>query len=253
MTRLLAAMDDSAAARPVLDVARALAPQFGCEVSAVTVATDGPGTTAGAVAAAAGERLAVLHGDPVERLAEAVAADDVCGVVVGARGRPTGRRPAGHVACALATTCGKPVVVVPPEVAPVPTLERVLVAVEAPGEVASGLEGAPIVAPGTAVEVVAVHVNDETTLPGFSDQPQHEVEAFAEEFLARAFPDRSDHLRLELRVGVPVEEVLAVARDVGAQLVVVVWSCRMAPDHGLFVQALLAASHLPVLLVPAGG
>ena len=68
MTRVLAAIDDSAAAQPVLAMARALTAVWDAEVEAVQVQEDG-GTTARAAADAAHLQLHLLpDGDVATQL-----------------------------------------------------------------------------------------------------------------------------------------------------------------------------------------
>jgi len=112
MNTVLACIDNSAAARPVLALARALAPLFDAEVEAVHVVEDGE--TAREAARAFDVKIHTLHGDVVEALADAIREENVVAAVVGARGRPKGPRPAGHVALELAERADAPVLVVPP-------------------------------------------------------------------------------------------------------------------------------------------
>lgn len=112
MTQILAAIDDGPAARPVIDTAVWLGRLLGVSVAALHVREDGV-ETASAIAATRGLTVNVVEGDSVDALIEAIAAPDVLLGVVGARGVPSGRRPAGHVALAVAQAVAKPLVVVP--------------------------------------------------------------------------------------------------------------------------------------------
>jgi nucleotide-binding universal stress UspA family protein len=67
MTRVIAALDNSLAARPVLATAQSLAKLFGARVDAVHVRMDGA-RVASSEAAAAGLELHMLTGPTVERL-----------------------------------------------------------------------------------------------------------------------------------------------------------------------------------------
>ena len=134
MKKVIAAIDNSAAARPVLAMAQAVASALGGTLDVVHVIEDGD-ETARASAEAAGAALRTLSGDPVEQLARAVAEEDVVALVLGARGGLGGPRPAGHLALTLAGRTDKPVVVVPPDAQPPEQLHRVLVAMEgSPGK-----------------------------------------------------------------------------------------------------------------------
>ena len=57
-------------------------------------------------------------------------------------------------------------------------------------------------------------------------------------------------MALETRVGVPGEHVLRVARDAGADMVALGWSQKLEHGHAAVVREVLAASPMPVLLVP---
>ncbi len=248
MSTVLAAIDDSAAARPVLAAAAALAPLWDATVEAVQVAEDG-GNTARAAADAAQVHLRTLgDGDVATRLVELSHEPAIVAIVIGARGRPKGRRPAGHVTWDLITRCEKPVVVVPPDARVQPAMRRVLLALEGTPSNSKGTEPIHALAERGALEVVAVHVFGEDELPRFSDQVQHETAAFAEEFLACY---GSGCTRLEFRVGTPAEEVLSTAAALDADLIVLAWSRNLAPGRALFVRHVLEHSQIPMLLLSA--
>jgi hypothetical protein len=105
--------------------------------------------------------------------------------------------------------------------------------------------------PGAAhVDVVILHVLEEHTLPAFSDQPQHEWEAFGREFLARYSPWPVEHVRLETRVGRPDQHILPVARETDCDLIVLAWAQDPAPGRACIVRDTLRRGTIPVLLVP---
>ncbi|MFI5053538.1 MAG: universal stress protein [Acidimicrobiia bacterium] len=251
MTVVLAAIDDSAAARPVLATARAMAALWDVGVEALHIGDDG-GKTAGAAAAACGVALRVMAGDVLTRLLEAASSTSVVAVVIGARGWPGGRRPAGHVALEFITRCGKPVIVVPPEASPVAAFHHVLVALEGTRPTSRALGSALELGRTHGLDVTVVHVDDHASIPFFSDQTQHETEAFATEFLARYTP-AGVQPPLELRVGEPAEQVLSVCDDAAADLLVVAWSCSLAEGRARFVRHVLEHARIPVMLVPTAG
>ena len=102
-----------------------------------------------------------------------------------------------------------------------------------------------------AVDVLILHVLDEASLPLFTDQPQHETEAWTTEFLARYCPRGLRSVRLALRVGRPEETILCVAEESGVDLVVLGWNQRLAPGRAAIVRAVLERGRLPILLIPA--
>jgi nucleotide-binding universal stress UspA family protein len=197
--------------------------------------------------------MRTVPGDPVTRLSERAADADVVAVVIGARGLPAGRRPAGHVAVELLTRCDKPVVVVPPDVPCPRELRRMVVALEGSSETSRVLGPTVKFGHGEGIEVIAVHVDDEASMPLFSDQPQHETDAFVKEFLARYGPTDNVPPALELRIGEPAEQVLAMCEETAADMVVVAWSCSLAGGHARFVRHLLEHARIPILLIPTQG
>ena len=250
MSLVIAAIDDSPAARPVLMAALAVAPALGASLEAVHVIEDGD-TTARAAAEAAGVPFRSLEGDPLEQLIAMSQEPEVAAVVIGARGRPGGHRPAGHLALQLAGRADAPVVVVPPDAEPLERLHRVLVAMEGTPAKARSLKRAVELAAAAGLELVVVHVDDESSMPSFSDQIQYEAEAYAQEFLARFVPN-APAARLELRVGVPADEILATMDEVTAEMVAVGCPQTDDPDRGAVVRQLLDHSRIPILLVPLG-
>jgi nucleotide-binding universal stress UspA family protein len=248
MKRVLAAIDNSLAAQPVLGLAGLLAERFGADVEAVHVRVDGDEIVQKA-AAAAGIDVRTLSGRVVETLAREAEPDDVAALVLGSRGRPHSRRRVGQTAFSVLESMEKPLAVVPPD-ARLERLERVLVPLEgtvssslAPHRVIELVEGAPF-------DVVVLHVHDEDSLPAFTDQPQHETAAWGDEFLARYCPWGIADVRFEVRVGRPDEEVLRTAEETGADLIALGWSQALAGGRAPIVRAMLDRGRLPVLLVP---
>jgi nucleotide-binding universal stress UspA family protein len=248
MSKVLAALDNSVAAQPVLSTARALAPTLDAQVEAVHVRTDGDGVPARA-ARAAGVGLRELDGEPVPTLIAAAHEDDVVALVVGARGTPLGKRPLGATALAVATAVGKPVVVVPPDARHPGRLRRVLVPLEGTVSTSLAPRGVIELARETDLDVLIVHVRDAESLPVFTDQPQHEATAWAEEFLARWCPWGVGTARLEVRVGRPEEVVTGVADELDADLVALGWGRQLAAGRGPVVRAALGRT-VPVILIP---
>jgi len=250
MSILLAAVDSSAAAQPVLAVARELARLMGAEVEAVHVDEPTRATTAAAITTAA--RVRRRHerkGDVVRVIRSVVAERDAVAVVVGARGLPGGASPAGHVTTELVQTLDVPVAVVPPDTAPCP-IRRVLVAVEGDGESHALRHLVRHLRHGPTLDVVALHVFEPDRLPLFGDQPVLETEAWADEFARRSLRGSAGNVRIESRVGVPPRALRDAARELDANLVVVAWHRDLSGGHGRIVRGLLDGADVPVLLVP---
>jgi nucleotide-binding universal stress UspA family protein len=249
MKVVLAAIDNSLAGKPVIAAARALADVLGAHVEAVHVAADGT-RTARSAAAVAGVPLRTVTGSVVDALVAQGQSPDVLAMAIGARGTPAGPRPLGGTAAAVATRLLKPVVIVPPEAVVPPIFRRILVPLEAvlsqsrlPGSVYD-------LAGDFEIDVVALHVLDEASIPAFTDQPQHEHTAWAREFLARYCPRGLGRVDLETRVGRTEELVVPVAEQCGCDLIALGWSQELAPGRATVVRETLKRSRLPVLLTP---
>lgn len=160
----------------------------------------------------------------------ALADDEAALGVLGVRGLPGGRRPAGHTALAVAGRAAKPLVVVPPQPRhpPPARLHRVLVPLDGTPRATQAVEQATRRFAGSGVEVVALHVFDAATVPRFWDRPEYNHDAWAQEFLARWCPTPGP--RLELRTGRPGGRVLEVAGAERADMIALGWSQNLAPD-----------------------
>lgn len=245
---VVAALDNSPAAEPVLRVAVALAEGLGATVRAVHVRVDGD-RTARSVAESAGVPFEERTGDVVEVLRATAREPGVTLVVLGSRDRPTTTR-AGSVALAVAEHPPVPIALVGPDDRVPERIRRVLVALEASVARREALEEAVEVVDGPDREVVVLHVDDEANLPAVSDQPQHEAAAYAAEFVARYCPPGLTPVRLELRVGDPVQELLAAVDELGVDLVALGCPRSVAPGRAEVARALIGRSPVPVLVVP---
>lgn len=244
---ILAAIDNSAAARPVLAAAVAVAPFSRARVRAFHVRSDGD-HTAHNVATAAKVELVETTGDPVQEIIEAARAADVAVVVLGTHGIPESHH-VGHVAAAVLVQVEKPVVVVPPEAQPIAHVRRVLVPLAAEPRTARSLQPAIQHAAEAHLDVVLLHVFSEESIPSFSDH-EYETESWIHEFAARYAPIAPHNVRIELRVGDPADTVLEVAREIGADLIALGWSLDLSPGHASVVRTVLERGHVPVALVP---
>lgn len=247
MKTVLACIDASAAAQPVLDAALAISRLFGAAVEAVHVAEDDEATATG-TAGAHDLPLRTLHGDVIEELVSRTRDKDVVAVAIGTRGRPMGPRPAGHVALELANRSDAPVLLVPPDAKVAGEIHRVLIAMEGTRATARNLKRAVELTTAADIELVVIHVDDEESIPMFSDQVQHETDAYAHEFLARYAPG-APTARLELRIGDPAEEILHAIQSIQPDVVVVGWRQDSEPGQCEVAREVLERSHLPVLLV----
>ena len=248
MPTLLAALDNSAACTPVIRMAKVLAPILGAGVEAVHVAENGF-DTAEASARAADVPFRAVRGDPLGELLGLVGDSGVVGAAIGVRGLPGSHRVPGHLMLQLADQCGKPLLAVPPESHIPDELHRVLIAMEGTASRPRRLNHALELVNALGLEVIVVHVNDEDAIPSFSDQVQHETDAYADAFLGR-YARGLQRSQLELRIGDPAREILAVADERDVDLVAMGWPSGAGPGRGLIARAVLQHNHVPTLLVP---
>ncbi len=248
MSRIIAAVDDSACAHPVVAAAQLLAPVFGADVEGLHVA-DVEGRTAAAAAAGFRVPFRTVPGDPLALLVELAGADDVVGFAIGQRSHVAAAA-TGHLALGLADSVDQPVLVVSPHAVLPDRFRRVLIAMEGVPGNARDLKRALALASGAELELIVVHVDDEASVPSFSDQVQYENEAYAQEFLARYAPGAPD-ARLELRIGAPVDQILRTCEEEQPDVVAMGWPHAHVhdPQRGAVVRAVLERSPVPVLLV----
>ena len=236
--RVLAAVDNSLAANPVLVTARALARALGARVEAIHVRSEVDEAPAEA-AAAVGVPLRVVGGPVVERLQDAAADPDTVALVIGARSRATSPQGLGSTALAVATSSNKPVVVVPPVGRIAPRLRKILVPLE--GTVSTSLAPRSIVelARNSDIEVVALHVDEDGSAPE------------DDEFLRRFCPWGIGHTTLVKRTGQREGVIPAVGDELCCDLIALGWARELAAGRAGVVRAALERSPLPVMLIPA--
>jgi hypothetical protein len=250
VTRVLAAIDNTAAARPVLRAATAFADLLNAEVEAIHAREDGD-RIARAAAEAAGVPLRRTPAQVVPALQEEGGAADVAALVLGARAVAAGSRPAGHVALQLAVSLPKPLLIVPPDAVVPSVFARILVPLNGKRTTAAALAETLTLACDRELEVVVLHVHELDSLPLFTDQPQHELTAWTQEFLRRHCP-HPEQVRLEVRIGVPGQHVLGVAEEMNPDMIALGWSQELAEGRAAVVREALERSRVPVLLVPVG-
>lgn len=249
MTRVIAALGEDAAARPVAEAARVFAALFDADVEAVHIREDRK-RLADEAARLAGIELHTLTGSPLSELVAIAKRPDVGAIVLGTRGAEGGPKPAGSTALKLMTTVPKPLIAVPPDVEQPLRLRSILTPLEGTALSSAAVDDVIMRAGGLGVEVMILHVLGAGTLPAFSDQAGHEERAWAREFVARHCPCPIEDVRLELRVGAPGEQVLDAAERLGPDLLALGWSQRLDPGRALVVREALSRSRVPILLIP---
>jgi nucleotide-binding universal stress UspA family protein len=248
MSTVVAALDASAAARPVLESALRMAELTGADVEAVHVGS----TTDGLVAELARRfdlPLRLLAGPVEAALLQRLNAPDVVVAVIGARGATGGRQPAGHAATELMQRARCPVLVVPPDLAcPQPSRwRRLLMPLEGTAESSQAAAEALDALITGEIETIVLHVFTPATAPPMLDRPSRDLELWADEFLARHGPPTA---RIECRTGSAADQIARVCDAEHADLVALSWSQNMSPGHAAVIRDVLGRSTIPVLLLP---
>lgn len=246
MTTVLALLDASAAARPVLEAALRLGELAALPVEAVHV-VDGPVQSDETLARRAGVALRLLPRPLDQALLDAVEDPTVAAAVVGARSTPGGRRPVGSNALSLLERTGKPVLVVPPEALSPAPFRRLLVPLEGTASAAQPVVTALLPLVRTEAEFVVLHVFTEDTLPRMLDRPVRDLDLLGDRFLARHLPGAA---RIELRRGPVAARVAELTAELGADVVVLSWSQDSSPGHAATLRGVLGTSAVPVLVLP---
>ena len=202
------------------------------------------------LASAAGVELREVTGSPIEQIVAAAQDPDVAALVIGARGVHGGPQPAGHTALEVITRVQKPVAVVPPHATPPKQIARILVPLEGTSQSSHALEDTIKLAHRRRLEILVLHVHSPATVPAFSDHDPHATTAWEREFLARYIATPHDRVSLLRRLGVPADDIVAVAHEIAADLIVLAWSQDLSPGRARVVAETLAHSKIPVLLIP---
>ena len=251
MTVILAALDSTVAAGPVMEVAVAMGTLTGAHVEGVHVHVGveptGSVTAPQPVAGHSDVPIHLLEGQVGPSLLAAAGRPEVIAVVIGARDSPHRHHYVGRTARHILEHAVKPVVVVPPKATPPGPIDHLLVPLEGT-EVSSRpvLEQLlPLLV--TEVELVVLHVFNETTLPTMLDRPVRDLDVLGREFLLHHCPNAT---RIEFRTGPIAARVTEVSEDVGTDLVVLSWSQNPSPERARVVREVLGDSVLPVLLLP---
>jgi hypothetical protein len=249
MNTVIAAVGNDAAARSVLGVAAAAAHVLDADVDAVHVG-DGSARTAAAAARSAGVPLRTLRPPVAPALIAAARGPTVRAFVLGLRGAQGGARPFGRVVGQSIVAISTPVVLVPPETPTPFRLHRVLVPMEGSADTSASMATTLHIVHASDIEVTVLRVLPEAAPPLFEDQPQHETEAWAHEFLARYVPIEPEAVRFEMRMGAPSQQVLAGAGESVANMIALGWGRDLSHGHAAKVREVLSGSPIPILLLP---
>jgi hypothetical protein len=249
MTVVLAAIDTTPAARPVLATTVAVARVLTAVPHAVHARGDdhtADHTAAEAEARSFGIPLTVVDAAPVTAIVEAAEDPDVALVVLALHGQPT-RHPAGHTALAVVTQLTTPLLVVHPEERVRDGPKRVLFPLDGTRGVSTAVRSMISWAIGAGIEVIAIHVFDPRTVPRFLDAAE-DLDIWADEFLARHCAELG--VRLEVRTGDPARATLDLAAEEDVDVIALGWRQDLAPEHARVVRIMLTEARRPVALIP---
>jgi len=249
MRHVLAAINADPCARPVLDAASALAELFDATTVALHVRETGVGSPT-ELTDVAGVELREVGGEPIEQIVAAADEGEIAAVVLGSRGAQAGPRPAGHTALEVIKRVAKPVTIVPPHARTPKRFARLLVPLEGAKESSEAVDDTIALAHRHKLEIVVLHVHSPSTMPAFSDHEPHGTQAWDQEFLARHLAATHEHVRLLRHFGVAADDVVAVAEEAAADLIVLAWSQMLGEGRAHVVSETIAHSSLPILLLP---
>jgi hypothetical protein len=247
MSRVLAAIDGTAASPVVLAVATEVGRLLSADVDAVHV-VESAAIDAEVRVEGAEVKLRLLEGAVAPVLVSEASAPEVDAVVVGLRRLIGAPYTAGHVALDVIDHSDTIVVAVPPAVPLSYRLRTVLVPVQP--RPAEALRRVVRLAQGAHLDLVILHVHDETSIPAFEDQSHYDTEVWADEFLARWVPGARYGSVVEVRVGTPVEVIIGATRDRHADMLALGWDRDRSHGRASVVRAALARSAVPVALLP---
>jgi Universal stress protein family len=228
MTKVLAVVDGPVEPGSVITIAGAVADVMGAEVQT--------------------QRL--RERTTWDDLADAISVPEVVAAVLGFL-PPSPLTPTEEVtALELSTIVNKPLVLVPPKAPVISRLRRVLVPIEGDPDTSATMRDTIRLACDWQLEIVVLHVRDTASLPMFEDQPQHETDAWIQEFLARYVSVPAATVRLELRVGTPDVQIPAAAIELEPDLVALGSLRDSSPGHATVIRSALEHCTTPVLLMP---
>jgi nucleotide-binding universal stress UspA family protein len=242
---MVAAIDRSPCAQPVLATAQALADALSAEVSALYVSEgDEPPTEA---AADWGIRLEVRHGQPADVILEVFSAPGALGVI-GARDRAEDQRPTGRTTARVILQVTRPVVVVSPRTRPLRhgRLSRVLLPLDGTAAAATSLEDLAEAFSAAGLDLTVHHVFEHATAPTYWDQPQHEAHSWGREF-QRRWCDRPG-TSVTGTFGEAADEIVAAVEDERSDMILLSWAQNSVPGRAEVVKAVLKEAGVPVLL-----
>lgn len=248
--RVLVAFKAGPGSGPALSAGRALAAQMGATVEVVYVGGGTDAIAASAAAAAAGAALNVIEGPVVGTLVREARRAGIVALVLAARSQPGTRRPHGRVPLAVAAVLTRPVLIVPPGCAVPVLFHRLLVPIDEGLAPSAGIRLVRRLARNQQIDIVLLHVHGTDSIPPFNDHPHHEALAWERRFRHQAGAMVTE-MPLVQRIGDTTANVLSLAEEAAADLIVLEWAADLGPGRSTVVRQVVGLSHVPVLLVRA--
>lgn len=168
----------------------------------------------------------------------------------------------GRTAMTVLRNARCPVVLVPPGRGPAPWhLHHVLVPHDGTPGTSTALRPARQIAEHAGAEMLVVHVTSPTPAPDepgafttsrYVDQPQHEWPAWSSEFVKRlACFCPMGHLRARLCLlhGNPAAEVIRLAKEQSADLIVLAWRGAWEAPRAAILKDIVAQARCPIVVV----
>jgi len=269
---VLVPLDGTERALVALPVAKRLAEIAGATLHLVHVAREAmpPEAVLASVGLNSAElRGSVLHtkaGDPPSGIIQAASERNAALIVMCTHTARSGvSKTIGRTALAVLKHAPCPVVLVRPErgVAPWP-IRRILLPHDGTPTTSAAIRPAAELARNTEAELVVLHVAAEgarapaeqgsLTAPRYMDQPQHEWPAWVGEFVERlgcVCPLESLKVRMALAHGAPADEVLRVAAEQSADLIVLAWRGEWEGEHAATLKSVVRHATCPMMVIRA--
>jgi hypothetical protein len=248
MTTVIAAIDRDEARLPVLQAAELLGAVYEAGLEIYHVVPHGaPVPDLGPEFA--GLAVRELHGDVAAALAHEIERPDVVACAIGARSGPDAPSPTGHIAIEVLRRVDKPVALVPPSARLLGTGRiRVLVPLDGSEEADLTVQAVVTRVAHADVDVVVLHVFDESSVPAFLDRPEHDLPAWSHEFLRRHCDEEG--ATVVWRAGRPGVTIADAAASEGVDGVILGWHGVLEPGRAAVVREVLAGAGVPILMVP---
>ena len=244
---IVAPLDATASARPVLEWAVRLGQLLGWGVGAVHVRAPGASAATPAdLAARRGVPFRLLEGRVDEALLRELGEPGVQMAVMGARSTAGGRRPVGTVTRRVIQTYERPVLIVPPEAVGPGPLKSALVPVEGTARTSEPLDRWLPRLSGQ-LDLIGLHVFTPGRTPAMLDRPVRDMLMLTDAFKERHLPAAG---RLEVRSGHVASHVVQCGRDLAVDLIILSWTQPGAEGRAATVLQVLTLSPVPTLLLP---